>query len=52
MSRLERYILYPVLVLLSWAVFARDWPSGVETASAEPNPKRAVVEAQEFRLID
>jgi hypothetical protein len=59
MSRLERWIVYPVLALLCWASFGRGAGIGVRTALAdEPAPKMletqrfGVVEAKEFRLVD
>lgn len=51
MSRLERYIVYPILALLCWAVLGGRSHIGSQSAFAgEPAP--TVVTAQRFRLVD
>jgi hypothetical protein len=51
MSRLERFVVYPLLALLCVAVFGPRLRLGLPAAFAgEPVPK--VVEAQQFRLVD
>jgi hypothetical protein len=52
MSRIERWIVYSALAFLSLVVFGRELGIGMRPAGAEPVPKRTVVEAQEFRLLD
>ena len=51
MSRLERWLVYPALLLLGWTVFGRD--AGIDLrAAVAGEPAAKVVEAQQFRLVD
>jgi hypothetical protein len=53
MSRLERWIIYPVLAVLALAVLGRELALPLRSASAEDEgTKETVVTAQYFRLVD